>query len=145
MRKPEQLLWDSLKRTMGTLWRIQRHEDKHSPDVPDLSYSCRRCSGWLELKVLDKWPASPTAPLDFALSHFTLSQRSWLRRHGEMGSGHCYLLAKIGDDFLLVRWSQLQHLGVWTRDEWARGAAGYWESHLDPHDLAGRISRPPSE
>ena len=56
--KPEQIAWDVLARQMRGRWRAQRHEDKYSPDIPDVSFVAGRYSGWIELKAAQGWDES---------------------------------------------------------------------------------------
>lgn len=57
---PERRLVDSVCRLMGLRWHVQRHEDKYSTGIADLSYACKGVDGWLEAKVLPKWPTTGT-------------------------------------------------------------------------------------
>lgn len=143
MRKPEQRFWDYLDSAMGRLWLAQRHEDRYSTDIPDVSYSCGRHSGWIELKVIDHWPA-PDRPLVLTADHFTPGQRQWLTRHGKAGAGHTYVFIRVLrgqlSDFVLIRWDQLHELGKATQDWWCFHASGYWQRTLDARSLAGVLS-----
>lgn len=52
-RKPEQLVWDSLRlKSLGKIL-FQRHEDRYSAGIPDLSGIKRRVQFWCELKHAD--------------------------------------------------------------------------------------------
>lgn len=61
MRKPEQLLWDAMKRhAPASLW-LQRVENVVGDGMPDVYVGC---SGkWVELKVAKRIPIKPTTPL----------------------------------------------------------------------------------
>lgn len=54
MKKPEQLVWSALQRRMVGEWIAQRHEDRYSPGIPDVSFVRNGVSGWIELKHADK-------------------------------------------------------------------------------------------
>lgn len=53
-RKPEQLVWDSLRlKSLGKIL-FQRHEDRYSAGIPDLSGVRRGVQFWCELKHAEK-------------------------------------------------------------------------------------------
>lgn len=118
---PEQFFWRDLDRLMGNMWLAQRHEDKYQPDIPDVSYVCRRMVGWLELKVVSD--PQRYAPFQLSDRHFTPGQRNWLKSRGEAGNGLCFVLIRIRqqpyrkltqDEHLLLRWDRLPLLGSYT-------------------------------
>jgi hypothetical protein len=87
---------------MGSRWDAQRHEDKYTTGIPDLSYSTT-VGGWIELKFTATEPA-PNKSLRF--KHFTPEQRNWLVKHGNR-TGLCFLFMRVGPKFILLRHSQL--------------------------------------
>lgn len=123
----EHLLWERIRGGMGPRWDAQRHEDKYSTGIPDVSYGCRGRDGWIELKYLEKEPAPRTRSWDFRYSHFTAEQRNWLTRRMERGSGRLFLLAQMGDNVYLWRWRTLSVLlGNHTFDHIRQAAEGQW-------------------
>lgn len=52
-RKPEQLVWDSLRLKSSGKILFQRHEDRFSAGIPDLSGVFRCVQFWCELKHAD--------------------------------------------------------------------------------------------
>lgn len=50
-RKPEQLVWDRLRSAAGNRILFQRHEDKLSAGIPDLSGVSHGIQFWCELKA----------------------------------------------------------------------------------------------
>lgn len=102
MRKPEQKQWDYLSRQMSGLWDAQRHEDRHSPDVPDVSFAMQGIDGWLELKTLAAWPKRSTTQV--YLEHLTSGQVNWLERRGSRGSGRVWLLLAVGTEMAEAEW-----------------------------------------
>ena len=102
-------LWKWLRDGMGSRWHAQRHEDKYSSGIPDVSYAIDGADGWLELKYLPAWPKRQETPVKIGLSEI---QRHWLTCRGRAGAGRCFVLAKIGrGDVLLFRWDALPLLG----------------------------------
>lgn len=93
---PERKFWVWLDAAVGPLWDAQRHEDKYSVGIPDVSYGTHKVNGWIELKAYDKWPTS-------GLPHFTTKQANWLVNRGETG-GHCFILVRIKKIILLFDW-----------------------------------------
>ena len=138
-KKPEQVLWAHVDRIMGSMWKAQRHEDKYASDIPDVSYSCNGVNGWIELKVVGWWPQRDF-PLTIPLTYFTPGQRNWLVARGKNGSGHCFMFARIGTDYVLMRRDQLHMLGHWTRDDWLWLGWGFWQRRLVARELAERLS-----
>lgn len=63
--------------------------------TPDINW----VRGWVELKVLPRWPVRPSTPV--SVTHFTHEQRNWIRsRHSAGGMVHVVL--KIGRIWLLL-------------------------------------------
>ena len=84
---------------MSPYWAAQRHEDKHTKGIPDVSYSMNGVNGWIELKTVEVGKAGKVS-----IPHFTTEQRQWLKRHGRRG-GHCFLFVEITNSKQL--WSSL--------------------------------------
>lgn len=99
MNHRERAFWQWLDGKIGNLWHAQRHEDKHSVGIPDVSYGCRGTQGWIELKSLTAWPRKGFPAL-------SVEQANWLTRRGKVG-GNCYLLAEIDDFILLIGWERI--------------------------------------
>lgn len=53
-RKPEQVVWDSLRLKASGKILFQRHEDRHSAGIPDLSGVFKNSQFWCELKHADR-------------------------------------------------------------------------------------------
>lgn len=52
MKKPEQLAWVCMRREMTGRWVAQRHEDRYSKGIPDVSFVLTDGrAGWIELKA----------------------------------------------------------------------------------------------
>lgn len=99
----------------GLKFKVQDHEDMIQPFIPDLSFSFARTDGWIEVKYVDKLPASLGA-----IKHFTYGQQQWLVNRGMAGSGHCYLLVGTPGGHYLWRWSAL---GAVRDEPWAEATA----------------------
>ncbi len=74
---------------MSPYWAAQRHEDKHTKGIPDVSYSMNGVNGWIELKTVE---INKLGKVN--IPHFTAEQRQWLKRHGRRG-GHCFLFVEV--------------------------------------------------
>lgn len=104
-------LWERTRDGMIGRWHAQRHEDKHSKGIPDVSYGiARRGDGWIELKYLDRYPTKP-GPWDFKLDHFTPEQRNWLSSRAKHGTGRVFIMAQFGDRLTAIwQWAKLEPL-----------------------------------
>ena len=129
MREGE--FWRRVARGMAGRWSACRHEDTTRSGVPDVSFGLGGRQGWVELKVLPRWPR-PETPVKMA--HFTQLQRVWLVERGRAG-GRCFLLLGVERDALLLPWRAIE-----LRDERTLGelaAVGLlWRSHIDWTKLA---------
>lgn len=103
MRNPEQRQWQYLKNAMGMQWDVQRHEDKHSPAIPDLSYAIGRVDGWIELKTLPQWPKKDDTGV--RIGHLTADQLNWLESRGAHGNGQVFVLLAVGEDMRFAHWA----------------------------------------
>jgi hypothetical protein len=83
-------------------FQIDRHEDKFTNFIPDISFAGNRTDGWIEVKWCEKDPTSLGA-----LDHWTKGQQSWLYDRGRAGSGHCYLLVGTPRHHILWRYDTL--------------------------------------
>lgn len=100
--KLEKSFWTWLNAATIGLWHVQRHEDKYSVGIPDISYGAEGINGWIELKAYNKWPTS-------SLPHFTAKQANWLTNRGERG-GHCFILIRIKSTILMFSWKESYNL-----------------------------------
>lgn len=94
----ETQLWRYLKNGMRGRWDAQRHEDKFSTGVPDVSYALEGVDGWIELKSLSKWPARESTPVRIGLRK---EQSIWLAQRAQSGNGRCFILVRVGREHLL--------------------------------------------
>ncbi len=80
----EKNFWQYIDNKMGASWDAQRHEDKFTTGIPDVSYALFGTSGWIELKCLDAWPVRNGI---VKIPHLTAEQKLWLKilQHTETG------------------------------------------------------------
>ena len=122
MRLPEQKLYDWLVRKIGHRAMLERVENRVKKDTPDLYLSIkaqpvtddRPLSGWIELKVLDAFPAKPKTTVK--LPHWTTGQRYWAIRHRACG-GNTWLVVQVGDEVFVFAPHELA-ANDWTQSEW---------------------------
>lgn len=126
----ESLLWDRIRDGMSSRWHAQRHEDKYSTGIPDVSYGIgRRGEGWIELKFLKTYPRTgEDQPWDFKLDHFTPEQRNWLTQRSKHGTGRVFLLCQFGDTVTGIwQWPKLREvLGKQPLHEIEKAASALW-------------------
>lgn len=128
-------LWKYLARTLGGMWEAQRHEDKHSIGIPDLSYATDH-HGWIELKKI----SCPSLVKPIKIAHFTPAQKSWVKRFGAK-CGHVWVLIQIDRRYLLFGWWSVDQIGKLTLNELSREAHQYWDEAIDPEEFMSALSR----
>lgn len=92
-----------LVKLMGQWWHFQRHEDRLSTGIADLSYAGNGVDGWVELKVSKNGPW---------LKGLKACQRRWLCRRGKAGNGKVFVFVwvktKDEDTLAVYRWDELK-------------------------------------
>jgi len=135
MRKgPEKNFWRWLDKVMANCWSVQRHEDRYSVGIPDLSYGVNNINGWIELKAYEQWPVN-------TIKHFTAKQAAWLTNRGEAG-GHCFILIRINGTILLFNWKKAYALLTDIKGEYelCYYAKKVWESTFNKKEFIGLIT-----
>lgn len=139
----EAALWDRTRDGMSPWWHAQRHEDKHSLGIPDVSYGFGGSDGWLELKYRPALPKSLRAPWDWSPKDFTPEQRNWLGQRSAKGNGQVFLLAYFEAERItaLWRWQNylLQQLGPERFGDVLLGANGLWQGAVDYNELGALL------
>lgn len=95
-------------------------ENRCGSGTPDVNYA----DGWIELKMLKKWPAREHTPVK--IRHFTPQQKIWISDRWEAG-GAVYLLIQVNKTFLLYNGCDVQEIGSVTRERMIELAARQWE------------------
>lgn len=138
-RDPEQKLWDDVRVCMTGRWHAQRHEDRYSTGIPDVSYGIgRKADGWIELKVIKRMPAFCDKPWDFSYDHFTADQRNWLDLRHKHGTGRVFLMCRFAEAGTVAwKWDRVRPLlGTQPLERIIRAAnAQWWHSPIDPSEL----------
>lgn len=146
----ENNLWHTVQRRMkqDSSWvHFQRHEDTYSVGIADTSFVIQRgrlgspltaARGWMELKHAKEWPKRATTTLK--LRHFTVEQRNWLRRQGELG-GRTWLLLQVARDYMLFHWKDIDVVGNATHDELFAHTRLHSLNHLAYTDLINILSK----
>lgn len=133
-------LWQETQGLLNGLWHGQRHEDKHSRGIPDVSFGIgRTVEGWIELKQIDRVP-HPTDRWDLPLTYFTPQQRNWLRLRAQFGTGKLYLYLCTPTMRFLWPWKRLESLlghAQWAEIEDA--AIGVWQGPPPALELANAL------
>jgi len=124
----EKTLYKYLSRIMSKHWEVQRHEDKYSSGIPDLSY-CIKTHGWIELKYLEKLPKKI-----MKIDHLTSTQRNWIKTFGRRG-GLCFVLLQVEKNYMIFGWEMVYEIGQLTYDEHKKIALKFWENSINPDEL----------
>lgn len=123
-------VWKVIKRTAASEW--QRIENRTQSSVPDcLVLSQNGRVSWVEGKYMPSWPKNLDTSTSLGLDK---AQVLYLKRWCRLG-GRAWLLARIGDDWLLVHGSQVEHR--LTKRVWLQRATKVWEGKLDVKQLEG--------
>lgn len=142
MNRDENIFWKYLDGKMKGWWHVQRHEDKYSVGIADISYAANFVDGWIELKYLPKWPK--TYDLLVPIKHFTAQQKNWLVARGERGSGNVYVMLKVDGQtksYMLFHYSVARRLGSMSRSDMEKEAL-YNDKYIDPKKLIDIIGPP---
>ena len=129
-------LWKYLSRVMGNLWEAQRHEDKYSTGIPDVSYATSH-HGWIELKSV----AVKDENRVVKVPHFTAAQKAWAKRHGAR-CGKVWTLIRVNRHHLLFGWWSVDRVGNMTLPEMIVESHGWWEGQIDPRLLIIALDKP---
>lgn len=133
----EAVFWKEIQAGMRGRWHAQRHEDRLSMGIADVSYAINapvarqfgraRADGWIELKYLRRRPVGD-APWDFKLDHLTPDQRNWLTLRTEAGRGLVFVMCRFGPDLAAIwHWPKLEAaLGVDSFQETLLAANASW-------------------
>jgi|TARA_Y100000310_G_scaffold270200_1_gene283867 hypothetical protein len=131
----EHAAWTHMRNGMRGKWLAQRHEDKISIGIPDVSYSMPGVNGWIEIESIQRWPKKP---LDIVkVKHFSDTQRVWLKRRGEMG-GYCFALLKVNQEYLLF--DAYEDLGKRCRDTLLRSCRIRWPKGINFKQLEKELT-----
>lgn len=110
MEHTEDGLRRMLSRVLGQWWHLQRHEDKLSTGIADVSYAGEGMDGWMELKVCKSGPW---------LKGLKAHQKAWLTKRGKAGSGRVFVVVWVKNTkentLAMYRWDRL-------KEKWAKSA-----------------------
>lgn len=95
-------MWVHLAAQMRGRWDAQRHEDRYSVGIPDLSFALGGVDGWLELKTIPAWPIRKATKV--RVRHLTPEQVNWLGRREAAGFGAVFLLLAVGESPASSEW-----------------------------------------
>ena len=123
---------------MGNLWEAQRHEDKYSTGIPDVSYATDH-HGWIELKYVVVKDEDRVVKVP----HFTAAQKAWAKRFGSRG-GRVWVLIQVNRHYLLFSWVSVDRIGRMTLPEMIRESWEWWEGAIDPRALVGALGTHPN-
>lgn len=125
----EAKLWEDVQQGMTARWHAQRHEDKHSTGIPDVSFGIHKKSeGWIELKYLKRLPDFCGKPWDFKYDHFTADQRNWLEQRTRHGMGRVFLMCRFGNELTVIwNWTRVRALlGQEPLEKIIKAASAQW-------------------
>lgn len=112
----ERSLWRLTIDRIGPYGRFERVENRVNKGTPDVNYTMRGVSGWLELKFTSI-PSRDTTPI--IVSSLTLEQVQWHEAWAKAG-GRTWTLLQAGRGYCLLTPYNLRRL---------------YEGHYDKHSL----------
>lgn len=127
-----------MRTNIASIGHWQRHEDLLSEGVPDVSYTIKGASGWVELKYL---PKTPPEQHTATIRHFTKEQRNWLVDCGRNG-GRAWLLLQLGKSYYLYNWRQVHLFNVAAWQDVLPLATGAWHGRCNWGELVGLLVGP---
>lgn len=105
--------------------------------TPDVNY----VGGWIELKVLEKWPVRPSTPV--RLPKLTQEQRIWLARRWAR-DGQAHLLLAVAHEWLLFTGiSSFHAVGYLNRQDLYDEAVAHWEKAPTSQELLEALRKRP--
>ena len=134
-RLPEQRLYDWFHRKVGHMVHMTRIENRVSRDTPDLFIAYPEWQGWIEFKVLSKFPTRPTTPI--RIPGWTTGQRYWAQRQISAG-GRVVLLIEV--DGAIVLWRGNTTPDEWTLDEWRHKAIWFGTRNASTSEVLDKLS-----
>jgi hypothetical protein len=129
----ERQMWATLRQKMGRRWFAERIENRLGKGTPDVAFSICGAHGWLELKHLHAWPPEGHV---VKIPHYTPEQKLWLRACGK----GCWLLLKVGKEWILFDHAQAQLVGSITREAMMVSMRMYWSPSIIPEELTSILS-----
>jgi len=142
-RSQESSLWKALRDGMAAKfaplrWHATRHEDALAAGIPDVSFGLDGVQGWIELKVVAKWPSRGA----LRVRHLTREQVLWLRARARAG-GRTFLLLRIGRACHVLLDSAgafvLREIGLGPTLADLPGGTSVWFGRIDFDELADRL------
>jgi hypothetical protein len=89
--------------------------------------------GWIELKVISRWPSDPARPL--LVPEFTPQQRAWIARRRNRG-GSVWVLIRVANDWLLFDGMVAsRRLGMMNKEDCRKTALRAWMGALNEREL----------
>jgi len=134
-RLPEQRLYDWFHRKVGHMVHMTRIENRVSRDTPDLFIAYPEWQGWIEFKVLSKFPTRATTPI--RIPGWTTGQRYWAQRQIAAG-GRVALLIEV--DGAIVLWRGNTAPDEWTLEEWRRKAVWFGTRNASTSEVLDKLS-----
>jgi hypothetical protein len=104
VRIAEKLVWDRMKRARPLTVVFNRHEDRVTPGIPDVSYSAYGRRGWIELKWLD------CLPREFQASILRPAQRTFLLQDYKSGGHGSWVLLGLEGAAVMIPADQISEL-----------------------------------
>lgn len=95
----EGALWQTTKRSLGPYGRLKRIESFIEKGTPDVAYTIKRVSGWIELKHLGAYPVRDATPV--CIPKLTLEQVQWCEAETAIG-GRSFVLLQAEHDYMLL-------------------------------------------
>lgn len=110
---------------------VENAAEEGTPDVNTVY-------GWLELKLLDRWPVRGGA---VGAKLLRPAQRTWLRTRCAH-AGSAWVLLRVANEHLLLwgAWAA-EHLGRTNKEQLVEAAVAYWPAQVTPELMISHMRR----
>jgi hypothetical protein len=99
-----------------------------TPGIGDVSH----VNGWVELKIIDKWPVRASTPL--RIEHFTDEQRRWSEKWVAAG-GNYWLTVKVAREWFIFTVPNSLEVGELTREQMLAKCLRHWKQKPGADEL----------
>lgn len=138
MRKPEQRLWDRMRKAIGRDVYLERIENLVTVGMPDVMVTVNGRVGFVELKSVEKFPAKFSTKVLGDQKGLSIAQRNWHKSFRRAG-GWSFVLVGVGSfDIFIFDSAFVDEVNNFTKSDFTTNSIGWEFEHLIPLMKEGR-------